>query len=107
MRGYGSLRRRSEFSRVHRRGRRRSGAYLTTLVAEGGQATRVGLVVSTAVGDAVRRNRLRRRLRALLDRYGFEQPPFRDVVVIARPGAAELDFDELAAELERTFGPRP
>jgi len=107
MRSYTSLRRRSEFSRVHRHGRRRTGTYLTTLVIDGGSATRVGLVVSTAVGDAVRRNRLRRSLRALLDRYGLDRPPFRDLVVLARPGAAELDFLELAAELERTFGPRP
>ena len=43
----------------------------------------------------------------LLEGAGLERPPFRDVVVVARPGAAELNFDELATELERTFGPRP
>ncbi|GAC1408308.1 MAG: hypothetical protein NVSMB64_16360 [Candidatus Velthaea sp.] len=104
MRAYASLRRRSEFARVHRRGRRRSGAHLTCLVAEGRAATRVGVSISADVGGAVVRNRLRRQIKAILDGYRCDTPPFRDVVFIVRPGAAALSFEKLAAEVERTFG---
>lgn len=51
------------------------------------------------------RNRLRRRLKAILDRYPLGRPPFRDVVFIARPGAGELDFSALTDEVGRVFGP--
>ena len=104
MRAYDSLRRRGDFARVTRRGRRRAGAFLTCFVADGRRRTRVGITVSGAVGIAVVRNRLRRRIKALLDRYPLGMPPFRDIVVIARPGAGELAFEALAAEVGRVMG---
>ncbi len=63
------------------------------------------MTVSAQVGGAVVRNRVRRRLRAILDRYAFDGLPSRDIVFIARPGAGELSFVELTSEVERTFGP--
>jgi ribonuclease P protein component len=104
VRAYVSLRTRADFAYVHRRGRRRSGTYLTCVVAAGRDRSRVGITVSTAVGNAVERNRIRRRVKAILDRYGLDRPPFRDVVFVARPGTASLGFDELVQEVERTFG---
>ena len=64
-------------------------------------ATRVGITVSKSVGNAVVRNRLRRRVKAILDRSAFGGPPHRDVVLIARPGAGEAEFAAVAAELAR------
>ena len=103
MRSYASLRRRGDFARVTRRGKRASGPALTCFVAEGRRATRVGITVAGTVGNAVVRNRLRRRIKAILDRYGLADPPWRDVVFIARPGAGELDFDRLVEEVRRVF----
>jgi ribonuclease P protein component len=77
------------------------------LAVDGRNGTRIGITVSAAVGGAVVRNRLRRRLRAILDRYAFGDRPQRDVVFIARPGAGQLSFTELTAEVERTFGSPP
>ena len=57
--------------------------------------------MSKGVGNAVVRNRLRRRVKAILDRTGFGEAPYRDVVLIARPGAGEADFAAVAAELGR------
>jgi ribonuclease P protein component len=65
------------------------------------------MTVSAHVGGAVVRNRVKRRLLAILDRYVFADRPGRDIVFIARPGAGELSFGELTAEVERTFGPPP
>lgn len=74
------------------------------LTLEGRLRTRVGITASTRIGGAVVRNRLRRRLKAILDRYPLGAPPHRDILFIARPGAGELAFAELAAEVERTLG---
>lgn len=107
MRGYDSLRRRADFSRVSRRGRRQAGRLLTCLMLASRERTRIGVTVSSQVGGAVVRNRLRRRIHAILDRYAFNRRPNADIVFIARPGAAALSFQELISEIERTLGPAP
>jgi ribonuclease P protein component len=71
------------------------------LTAEGRDISRIGITVAKTVGNAVVRNRLRRRVKAMLDRSTFGTPPHRDVVLIARPGAGELAPDAIAAELAR------
>ena len=65
--------------------------------------SRVGITVASAVGNAVVRNRLRRRLKAILDGYGLDRPPWQDVVLIARPGAGELPFAALRDEMGRLY----
>jgi ribonuclease P protein component len=107
MRAYDSLRRRGEFARVTRRGKRCAAAHLTCFVAEGRRRTRIGITVAGAIGGAVVRNRLRRRIKAILDRYPLDAPPWRDVVFIARPGAGELAFAALVDEVARVFRPVP
>ena len=103
MRRYQSLRRRSDFARVQRRGKRQVGPLFVVLTAEARGPSRVGITVSKAIGNAVVRNRLRRRVKAILDRSTFGEPPHRDAVLIARPGAGEADFAAVAAELRRLF----
>jgi ribonuclease P protein component len=60
----------------------------------------IAFSISRAVGPAVERNRLRRRLRALLRTatVAGDVPPGL-LLVGARPGTAELTFDQLATEL--------
>ena len=99
MRRYASLRRRSDFARVQRRGKRRTGPLFVLLSLEARDASRVGITVAKSVGNAVVRNRLRRRVKAILDRSAFGAPPHRDVVLIARPGAGAADFAAVVAEL--------
>ncbi len=103
MRAYDSLRRRGDFARVTRRGRRSSSPHLTCYVAEGRQRSRIGITVGGAVGIAVVRNRVRRRIKAILDRYQLGSPPWNDVVFIARPGAGDLPFTELSDEVRHVF----
>jgi len=101
MRRYQSLRRRSEFAWVQRRGKRHVGPLFVALAAEGRGGSRVGITVSKGIGNAVVRNRLRRRVKSILDRLAFGRPPHRDVVLIARSPAGEADFAAVAAELGR------
>jgi ribonuclease P protein component len=104
MRRYASLRRRSDFARVQRRGKRTVGRLFVLLADRGADGSRVGITVARPIGDAVVRNRLRRRVKAILDRSGFGEPPHRDIVLIARPGAGEADFAALATEIGRLIG---
>jgi ribonuclease P protein component len=105
VRRYRSLRRRSDFARVQRRGKRRVGPLFVLLTTDAAGDSRVGITVSKGIGNAVVRNRLRRRVKAILDRSAFGTPPHRDVVLIARPGAGEADFAAVAAELDRLLRP--
>jgi ribonuclease P protein component len=93
------LRRSSDFDATVRRGAR---AGRRTLVvhcrAVPTDATRVGLVVSRAVGGAVVRNKVRRRLRGVVVEQRTELPAGADVVVRALPPAAEAGYADLAAD---------
>lgn len=62
-------------------------------------APRVGFVVSRAVGAAVVRNRVRRRLRHLVAEQLDRIPPGSRVVVRALPGSAVATYDQLGAAL--------
>jgi ribonuclease P protein component len=62
-------------------------------------APRVGFVVSRAVGAAVVRNRVRRRLRHLVADQLDRLPPGSRVVVRALPGSAVATYDQLGVAL--------
>jgi ribonuclease P protein component len=91
-----------DFRLVTRKGRRATSQLLVVHWLADGESTivRVGFVVSKAVGGAVNRNRVRRRLRHLV------LPILRDVpggrmVVRALPGADRCSPGELSEELRR------
>ena len=62
--------------------------------------TRLGSTVSKKVGGAVERNRVKRLLREVFRRNKSWFPSRRELVLVARPGAAELGYDAVARELE-------
>jgi ribonuclease P protein component len=65
---------------------------------------RVGFVVSKAVGDAVTRNRVKRRLRHLAREHLASLPGSAVLVVRALPAAASASYAELGADLARCLG---
>jgi ribonuclease P protein component len=66
-------------------------------------SARLGVTVSSRVGDSVRRNRVKRRVRELFRRRRARLMPGQDVVVIAKSGAPELSSAETVAELSPAF----
>ena len=63
----------------------------------------VGLVVSKAVGNAVTRNRVKRRLRALVTARLAAVPDGALLVVRAQPAAADASSGELGRDLDRAL----
>jgi len=71
----------------------------TPPAAVANRTARAGFVVSKAVGNAVVRNKVKRRLRHAVAAELPHWPPGTDVVVRATPRAAERDFAELQRDL--------
>jgi ribonuclease P protein component len=96
------LRHRNEFALAVRHGRRAGrGCLVVHLYADDSRTgRRVGFVVSRAVGPAVVRNRVRRRLRAVLRERLSALPTGSLLVVRAAPEAATASSAGLAADLD-------
>ncbi len=93
-----------EFERVYRQGAAYRGRLFTVHAFPNEIGTpRLGLSVSRKVGNAVRRNAVRRRLREVFYSVLSEIPGDLDLVVSARPAAAEADFSELDEEFARAL----
>jgi ribonuclease P protein component len=92
-----------EFQHVTRQGRRAASDAFVVLVAVDGARVRprLGVTVSRRVGNAVVRNRVKRRIREWFRREREHLPRGAEVVVIARTGATGLSFRESAELLSR------
>lgn len=99
------LLRRSDFERVYKQGRRHFAAHLTVfyLGREAGEDLRVGLTVSRALGGAVARNRMKRRLREAIRVTRPLQGLPADVVINPKKSVLTADFVELLKEVSGAF----
>ena len=71
--------------------------------ANGLTFSRLGLAVSRKIGNAVVRNRVKRRLREAVKMQLKETPLRYDFVIVARNAAADAEFPDLKKFVSRVF----
>lgn len=99
----GRLLKRAEFLAVRRGEKRRGRLFLVEVLDRGdGGIARVGYTVTKKVGNAVVRNRIRRRLKeAVRTHAADDMAPGSDYVIVGREDLLSAPFTSLKAELSR------
>lgn len=108
----GRLLRHADFERVYKQGRRHFSTHMTVFYlarsgsqssASGDTGIRIGFTVSRALGGAVDRNRMKRRLRECVRACWPQVAPAVDVVVNPKKSLLTADFLGLQQEIRRAF----
>jgi len=95
------VRSRADYLKVQRSGRKVGGRYLIILSMDNNlPASRFGITVSRKTGNAVNRNRIKRRIRELQRLNRSSIVPGKDIVVIATPKASGAHFEDMKTEYE-------
>lgn len=107
MRGYSVIKKRSDFLAANR-GKRYATPGFVLLVLDrrdDSPAIRLGITITKKVGNAVIRNRMRRRFRALAQEMLADKGKAgADHVLIGRDSGIERDFDALRADMVKALG---
>jgi ribonuclease P protein component len=101
----GRLLKHSDFERVYKEGRRHFSTHMTVFyLGRGeGEGLRVGFTVSRALGGAVDRNRMKRRLRESVRLTRPEIEPSADVVINPKKSLLTAEFASLLSEVSKAF----
>ncbi|MGV9767938.1 ribonuclease P protein component [Microbacterium sp. NPDC003461] len=92
-----------DYRSVSRRGARCAGAHVVThaVLTDEARPARFGFIITKAVGGAVVRNTVRRRLKAVCAEALPDVREGADVIIRALPSSADASFAELRAEVRR------
>jgi ribonuclease P protein component len=94
--------RRGEFDAVYRAGKRRSSSHFTVFFrANQMPVSRFGFSIKKALGGAVVRNRIRRRIREIVRCHRVEIPAGWDIVIHPKSSVGRAEFVGLTADLVR------
>jgi ribonuclease P protein component len=94
--------RRGEFDAVYRAGKRRSSSHFTVFFrANQLPVSRFGFSIKKALGGAVVRNRIRRRMREIVRCHRLEIPVGWDIVIHPKSSVGRAEFRALAGDLVR------
>jgi len=98
------LRKHADFEQVYRRGRRLFSAHMTVFFLQRDRGpARVGFTVPRALGPAVERNRMRRRMREAARLNLSAAGEAVDVVIHPKKSALTAEFAGLCQEMARAF----
>lgn len=95
------IRKRNDYLTVYQQGVRSYSEHFTVIVRRKSTGiSRLGITVSKKVGNAVRRNRIKRLVREFfrLNKSRLTTP--HDIVIIARKDASSLSYGDVWSELE-------
>lgn len=102
-----TLKKRSEFLRLRGGSRWQTPCFVLETkpqLAPADRGPRFGFTVTKALGSAVVRNRIRRRLKsAVMNVVSAHARPGHDYVVVARAGALDRPFEDLKKDLEQAL----
>lgn len=101
------LLKRSEFLKLSRSGAKVHSANFVVISSANDRGTRLGITVSSQVGNSVVRNRIKRRVREFFRCRRGVLPVRIDLLIIARRSAADLDSKTIASELESVLTSPP
>ena len=97
------MRGRERFAELFAKGRRAAaGNVAARALANPDGATRVAAVAGKALGNAVKRNRLRRRIRAAYRMQKDALPKGCDIALLARPGLLEASWRDVMRDVRKT-----
>ncbi|MCD6319052.1 MAG: ribonuclease P protein component [Candidatus Desulfofervidaceae bacterium] len=98
------IRKKKEFLEITRIGQRRqTGHFIIYLKPNLEGHLRLGMTVSRQVGNAVKRNRVKRLLREFFRLHKKQLPARHDILIIAKKGAADLSYDQVCEELSKAL----
>lgn len=107
MRGYSVITKRSDFLAANRGKRYATPGFVLLVKDRQDQSAdiRLGITITKKVGNAVVRNRMRRRFRALAqEMLGQNGKPGADHILIGRDSGVEREFGALRADLAKALG---
>ncbi len=97
------LKRRADFGRVFKQGHTFGDRLMVLFILSTGEepATRFGVAAQRTAGSAVKRNRIRRRLRALIDEFEGRIEPCGHVVLLGKAAMLEASWDTVIKSMDR------
>jgi len=99
-----SLTKNYEFKRLYNKGKSAASKYVVIYYAKNySEVNRIGITVSTKLGGAVQRNRIRRRLKEI---YRLNEPILHkgyNIVIVARHGCRDAKWKELESSVLYLF----
>jgi len=99
-----SLKKNYEFRRLYNKGKSTASKYVAVYIRRNGKSeNRLGLTVSTKLGGAVERNRIRRRLKEVYRINEHLLHTGYDIVLVARMSSKEAKWSELEASALALF----
>jgi ribonuclease P protein component len=107
MRGYSIIKKRSDFLAANRGKRYATPGFVLLVKDRQDESTdiRFGITITKKVGNAVVRNRMRRRFRALAqEMLGQNGQPGSDHILIGRDTGIERDFGALRSDMIKALG---
>lgn len=93
-----------EFSVVYSQGRPCFGRFIVvSVLPTGREVSRVGFAVSKKIGNAVTRNKVKRRLRAIMQKVDLQVETGFDLIIGAKRTITTASFLEIEKDLNRSL----